>query len=345
MLAGIEPPHVLVGGDAQPGHALQVHHAVHATDKSEPVTRAEHLVGGDRRQHAVATAYPAQKDALQVSQAGLRDGPIADRAAALDLHLDRELAKLRAELLLDAATRREERGHETHHGQYAENGEWQPDGRQFEHADRCVARLLHQPRDHEIGGGADQGHRSAQQHRKRQRHEKFRDALPAPLGRGGHWGDQHRDNRRVVQEGGNERDGRKQSGEITALCAIWAHGALEERPQGAGSFHGAGNDEERRHGDRCRIGKAGQCLGRRGHARDEQCDHGHGDHERGRRPFADERDDGEQDRRGRDQQWERHYLERHYLWSGAENVAHSAAQAASSSGGSSGGCDWRTDVS
>ena len=283
---GIELEH-LIGGRGQPTDLLQIDHRIDDAHEDQVVIGGQPLVGSHSQQHLALPVDFHQVGAGKVAQAGLFDGLPHQRTARLDHHFQGVLARIVK--LADGWTPlgQQPPPEEIQVGQ-TDHRAGQTDPSDGEHPQPLHRKRLfehpagarhpgsvggcadQQSVDNQIGAGADQSARAAQDGGITQGDEKLghRDAMllgPVP-----YRGNEHRHDRGVVEKRAHpcHRHHDPQEGQWHgAGCAAPSAGNSLDGP---GFAHGRHDDEQNPHRDHARIGQPHQRLCRSDAAGDQE---------------------------------------------------------------------------
>ena len=247
-----------VGGD-QAVDALQLAGALRGADEGKLVAGLQQLVRPHGGEQLVAALDLGEVAVGEVTQAGVLDAFVVQRAAFGNHHFHVVFAGL-----LDLLHQAFALGQQTAGKQQQEQGAG--DQQRYAHpghiedVEAFHAPVLHHAVHHQVGAGADQRTGAAEDGGVAERQQQLGGGQLQALGPLLHRRNHHRHHGGVVEEGAEDGSGQDQPG----LAAQGAFGLAEQlvgHPiDGAGVAQGGGHHIEHRHGDQPRVGEAGQGL-------------------------------------------------------------------------------------
>ncbi len=187
-------------GEAQPGQLLEVDDVVDASREPEAIAAAQDVIGTGRSDHLISAADVGEEHALQVAQPGRVHGEAVELPALLDHHGHAELPQLFTAGSPGRAAGGQHGGGQPHDGRQPDQRNGKAELADFEEPEGLLSGRLQQSRYDDVGRRPHQGDHTTEDGGVRERQEVVGRRLVARLGPGLDLGNQHGDDRCVVEE-------------------------------------------------------------------------------------------------------------------------------------------------
>ncbi len=256
---------VRVGDRHQAGDALELDDRAHHAGEAQDIPGGDEVVGLHRGDHLAVADDLGEVEAVQVAQPRLLDVQPGEVTVRADRHLHQVLPGVAADRLEEVGARRQQPVREQDQVGDAGEGAGQAEGADLEQAHRPQRRgqvrvrgrgVGHQPVDHEVGGGADEGRHAAEDRHVGERDQQARRRHPVARAPARQHRDEHRHHRGVVEEGGQRRHHEAEPQHHPDPRPHRAEQALADEVECARLAHPGRHHVERRHREHAGVGEA-----------------------------------------------------------------------------------------
>ena len=253
----------------KPATRMKVYYLACRTDEVEQVAALQHGIGPYRRDLFAATFDACEIHAFERAKPCLFDGPTDERATGNHAHAHRKLAPLRYAAVLRRLARRDQPGRCDDQRDNSNQRNRQPDRSDLKEPKGLPRRLGEHARHDEVGGCAHRRDHAAEHDRERHRHQVKRRRHTHSIRPTQDLWDQHRDDRRVVEERRCECRRHEQARHRKTPAASIAEQSFGERLDHASRLGRAREHEQRSDRERRRIAKTSKRLLWRDDAREQ----------------------------------------------------------------------------
>jgi hypothetical protein len=159
-------------GGHQAREVAQVEDQSRLPDEEQMVAAVQHGGGRNGRDRIARALDLDEEHAFEMAQARGSDGLAGDRSAGIDDHPHHEVALGGTQVASRRAALGQQQGRCDRDHDDPQQRHRQPDMGDLEEPERCLAGVLEQTRDDQVGRRPDRGDHTAEDHAERERHQE-----------------------------------------------------------------------------------------------------------------------------------------------------------------------------